>query len=78
MSSDNRLPPVSVSMFIVRHGMPRVSSIEIGSYPIVFAKKSLIYLHIPKFLRTFAPANSRWGVCIDATGEGADIFYGVY
>ena len=43
-----------------------------------FSKKSLIYLHISKFLRTFAPANSRWGVCIDATGEGADIFNGVY
>ena len=23
---------------------------------------------------TFAPANSRWGVCMDVTGEGADIF----
>ena len=23
-------------------------------------------------------ANSRWGVCIDVTGEGADILIGVY
>ena len=25
------------------------------------------------FLSNFAPANSRWGVCMDVTGEGADI-----
>ena len=31
----------------------------------IFLQKFLFYLHISKIFRTFAPANSRWGVCID-------------
>ena len=38
-----------------------------------FALILQIYLHISKFCSNFAPANSRWGVCIDVTSEGADI-----
>ena len=34
----------------------------------VFALILQIYLHISKFCSNFAPANSRWGVCIDITG----------
>lgn len=34
----------------------------------VFALILQIYLHISFFCCTFAPANSRWGVCIDVTG----------
>ena len=39
----------------------------------VFALILQIYLHISFFCCTFAPANSRWGVCIHITGEGAYI-----
>ena len=44
----------------------------------VFALILQIYLHISFFCCTFAPANSRWGVCVTLQGEGADIFNGVY
>ena len=40
----------------------------------VFALILQIYLHISFFCCTFAPANSRWGVCVTYQGEGADIF----
>ena len=44
----------------------------------VFALILQIYLHISFFCCTFAPANSRWVVCVTLQGEGTDIFNGVY
>ena len=43
------LPDISgVSMSILRHVMPRVSSVEIGFYPIFFQKISLFLAYIRK------------------------------
>ena len=40
---------------------------------VIIADFLQINLRIPNFITTFAAANSRWGVCMDVTGEGADI-----
>ena len=44
----------------------------------IFAAVFHFYLRISFFCCTFAPANSRWGVCVTLQGEGADILNGVY
>ena len=51
---------------------PPASSIEIGFYPIFFVKNITFLAHVI-FLLYLCTRNSRWGVCIHITGEGAYI-----